>query len=259
MAYVMRSIVLGGLALAAVPAVAMAADIPPPPVYYTPPPPVEVPTNWYFRLDVGVKDYRPPSITFDAPNLGYEVPGAGEFILEDISTTGVIGFGIGRDFGAFRADITLDYEWPGHIEGRLYCVGCPNDPTDEYSWEFADLSVWSLLFNGYIDFGSLGGPITPYIGAGIGVATLRTSNVTFENPNNTTGQWEGMRTWNLAWALMAGAAFEVTNRLSIDLNYRFVHLGTAMAMTTINGGTPIVYSNISAHEFRVGFRIGVGR
>ena len=42
MAYVMRSIVLGGLALAAMPAVAMAADIPPPPVYYTPPPPVEV-------------------------------------------------------------------------------------------------------------------------------------------------------------------------------------------------------------------------
>ncbi|MCC6734759.1 MAG: porin family protein [Bauldia sp.] len=254
----MTSIVLGGLALAAMPAVAMAADLPPPPVYYTPPPPVVVPTNWYFRLDVGVKDYRPPSITFNAPNLGYEVPGNGVMIDTDISTTGVVGFGIGRDFGSFRADITLDYEWPGEIEGRLYCVACDNDPVDEYSWEWADLSVWSLLFNGYIDFGRGDGPITPYVGAGIGVATLRTSNVHFENPDGATGEWEGMRTWNFAWALMAGTQFKVTDRLSLDVNYRFVHLGTAMAMTPLDGGTPIVYGPIRAHEFRLGFRVGIG-
>ncbi len=248
-----KTVLLGGMVLI-LPVSAMAADLPEPPTYYyptpTPPPPQ---SEWYLRLDLGFKDYRQPTVTFESTNLGYLVPGTGEFFNEEITSTGVVGIGFGWDpQGFFRADITLDYEWPGHFRGNLECVSaCAYTPS--YSTETADISAWTLLVNGYIDFDT-GGRLTPYIGGGVGVSRLTTSNVAFVNPDFTTGTWTGMTTWNFAWALMAGATVDVTDNILIDLNYRYVHLGNAMAWTTLDGGTPINYNNITAHEFRAGLR-----
>lgn len=131
---------------------------------------------------------------------------------------------------------------------------CTADPDPEYSIEFADISALTLLANGYIDFDSHGGKLVPYVGGGIGVARLTTRNVDFINPDGSTGSWTGASTWNLAWALTAGVGFEVAPNVVIDANYRYVHLGDAMAMTSLGGGTPILYENIAAHEIRVGIR-----
>jgi opacity protein-like surface antigen len=250
-----KTVLLGGIALI-LPVSAMAADLPQPPTYYYPPAPPPPTSHWYLRLDLGFKDYRQPSTSFDLPALGYNVPGTGEFINESITSTGVVGVGFGWDpDGFFRADVTLDYEWPGHISGNLICnAPCTVKPDPEYSTETADLSAWTLLFNGYIDINPGNGPITPYIGGGIGVSRLTTSNVAFVNPDASTGTWAGATTWNFAWAAMAGVAIDVNPHWIVDLNYRYVHLGNAIAWTTLGGGTPINYDNINAHEFRVGIR-----
>lgn len=251
-----KVMLIGGLALT-LPVAAMAADLPEPPVFHYPPPEPDKP-NLYLRLDLGYKIYRPPAASFNLPALGYNVPGSGEFINESLSNTGLIGFGVGWDpEGVFRADLTLDYEWPGHFEGNLICPApCTVAPDPEYSIETADISALTLLVNGYIDFNFHGGPLTPYIGAGVGVSRLTTSNVAFVNPDASTGTWTGMSTWNFAYAAMAGVAYEVAPNVYIDANYRFVHLGDAMAMTSLGGGTPILYENINAHEIRVGIRYG---
>ncbi len=250
-----KTVLLGGIALI-LPVSAMAADLPQPPTYYYPPTPPAATSQWYLRLDLGFKDYRPPSTSFDLPALGYNVPGTGEFINESITSTGLVGVGFGWDpAGAFRTDVTLDYEWPGHITGNLICnAPCTPAPDPEYSTETANLSAWTLLLNGYFDINPNDGPITPYVGAGAGVSLLRTSNVAFVNPDASTGTWAGGTTWNFAWALTAGVAFDLKPNLVLDVNYRFVHLGDAVAWTTLGGGTPINYDNITAHEFRAGIR-----
>lgn len=254
---IIKSAIFGGVALA-MPAMAHAADLPTPPVIYYPPETVvEVPPGaFYFRLDLGYKIYRDPEVTFNLPLLGYDVPGDGEYINESLSNTWLAGFGVGYDFGTYlRTDLTIDYEFGADFEGELYCGGC--DPTPpQYSYETATISAWSFLLNGYIDFGTRGGPITPYIGAGIGVAALTTTNVAFVNPDTSTGVWQGTKTWNFAWALMAGFSVDMSERVALDINYRYIHLGTAMAITDLgtNNDTPIVYDNIAAHEIRVGFR-----
>lgn len=249
-----KILLLGGLALT-VPVSAMAADLPEPPIYYPPPPP-PLEKNWYLRLDLGFKIYRPPAASFNLPALGYNVPGTGEFINESLSNTGLVGIGIGWDpAGFFRADVTLDYEWAGHFEGNLLCPpACTAAPDPEYSTETADISAWTLLANGYVDFDSHGGRIVPYVGGGIGVSLLKTSNVAFVNPDASTGTWTGASTWNLAWAATAGLSIDVAPNLVLDVNYRYVHLGNAMAMTPLGGGTPILYQNINAHEARLGIR-----
>ena len=249
-----KSIIFGGIALV-LPVGAIAADVPePPPFVY--PPPVQEPSNFYLRLDFGYKDYVPPNASIDWPGGGFDVPGDGEFINENIGNSWVAGIGIGWDpAGFFRADITFDYEWPGYFEGYLLCPpACTADPDPEYSYETANIFAETLLLNGYLDFNSSGGQVTPYVGGGVGVARLTTRNVAFENPDGSTGTWTGASTWNFAWALTTGLAIDVAPRWAVDINYRYVHLGTAMAYTTLNGNTPIIYDNINAHEFRGGLR-----
>lgn len=249
-----KTILLGGLALT-LPISAMAADVPEPPTFYYPPPVEEEPSNFYLRLDFGFKHYTDPDVTFDWPGGGYDVPGNGEFIDETIGNSWMVGFGLGWDpAGMFRFDITYDYEWPGEFEGYLYCGGCDHDPVDEYSHETANILAHTFLLNAYLDLNKNGGQVTPYIGGGIGFARLTTTNVAFENPDTGTGTWEGATTWNFAWSITGGLGIEVASNMIVDLNYRYVHLGTALAYTNLNGNTPIVYDNINAHEFRVGLR-----
>ncbi|MCW5697446.1 MAG: porin family protein [Bauldia sp.] len=250
-----KAALAGALAAILAPAVAFAADPPPPPTPYIPPP-VEYGSKWYVRIDGGLKWYRDPVITFNEPTLGYDVPGLGEMLNESISRSWLIGAGIGFQMSNhFRTDLTIDYEWPGEIYGELECPSCG---PPQYSIETADLSVLTILANFYFDLPMSHG-FTPYVGVGLGVARLTTSNVAFVNPDLSTGTWEGASTWNFAWALMAGVEKELDDNWSIDASYRYLHLGDAMAITTLGptGDTPIVYSGIAAHEFRIGLRYSI--
>jgi opacity protein-like surface antigen len=253
-----KAALFGAFAAILLPTVAFAADPPPPPPNI--PPPVEYGSSWYVRIDGGLKWYRDPVITFSEPTLGYDVPGAGEMINESISRSWLIGIGIGFQLSNhLRFDFTFDHEFPGEIYGELECPApCTVDPDPEYSIETADLSVSTFLFNTYFDLPMSHG-FTPYVGAGVGFARLTTSNVAFTNPDGTTGTWTGTSTWNFAWALMAGVEKEIDENWSIDASYRFVHLGDAQSITTLGptSDTPINYTNISAHEFRLGVRFSI--
>ncbi len=249
-----KSALLGAL-LALVPAGAMAADYYYPPIEY-PPVPVEIASNWYLRGDIGWKKYTAPSAIFNAPAFGYTVPGTGDLLNETLGGTGIIGFGFGYRFSpGFRADLTLDYEWAAPFRGELECVTCGTPPT-LYSIETANITALTLLANAYWDIGKFGN-VTPYFGAGLGVAKLTTSSVAFTNPDLTTGTWTGASTWNFAWALMAGVSYDLSPTTALDFNYRYAHLGNAQSGPTSLGGAPIQYNNINAHEFRVGVRYNI--
>ena len=53
---------------------------------------------------------------------------------------------------------------------------------------------------------------------------------------------------------MAGFSYDLTRKLALDLNYRYLNLGdTVSGHTTINN-QHIHYDDITAHEIRVGLR-----
>lgn len=249
---------LGKFALAGVVALivpagsVLAADMPG--YYYETPTPYEVGSNWYLRGDLGYKWYS-------APNASFDIPGYGKMKDVSLANTGVVGAGFGYKFNnSFRADVTVDYEWDAAFKGKLKCPDpCTGQPGTEYSKEYADISAWTGLANFYWDFDLSGEGLagfTPYVGAGLGISNLTTTNVDYTNPNGSTGSWKGATTVNFAWALMAGVSVPVNDNWLFDINYRYLDLGNARSGKTLPqfNNKRIKYDDITASEVRAGFR-----
>lgn len=132
-----------------------------------------------------------------------------------------LGVGVGYNFSSWlRGDVTLDYQF-----GSRFSV--LDNPS------VAGSKLWSsaLMANGYVDLGTWYS-VTPYVGAGVGPAY------------NYLGS-EGR--WNFAWALMVGAAYQLSPNLSADFGYRYADLGKAVALDSS-------LVDVNVHEFRIGFR-----
>lgn len=221
---------------------ATAADMPEYPPIIEPPEPTPLPMSgeWYLRGDIGYKIY-------DGPDGRYDATGYGDMTANSLDDTGVIGVGVGYRVNEYlRLDATIDYEFESEMSGRLPCPGACGT-----TLESANLDAWTGLINAYVDMGNYNG-LTPYVGAGIGASLLKTDGVT----SSTAGNYYGADTWNLSWALMAGVGYEVAEGLTLDLNYRYLHLGDAETKFTSGTGTTetLEWNDIGAHEMRVGMR-----
>ena len=247
---------LGAFALLLPNAAAMAADMPEPPMIPGPAAaPVEFGSAWYLRGDVGYKIWSTPSVTF-YNDAGPVIP----YDNVSLANTWVAGLGFGYQFNQrFRADITADYEGAAAFGATVLCPGGLCGSTVEA----AHVSAWTLLANAYIDFPLMGegpGNITPYIGAGIGVADVMwdgyTSTCAGACGPPSVSDYGSTSQWRLAWALMAGASFHLTNKLLLDANYRFLDIANGLAVANV--GTPSFghssYKDLFAHEFRIGIR-----
>jgi opacity protein-like surface antigen len=224
---------------------ARAADMPalfPAPSYEDaePPPQMEWGTGWYLRGDVAASDEINPSLLAAVPSRSRDWGFA-------------VGGGAGYQFNDyFRADITGDYlgTQKASLPQGLY-IG-PNGP---YTAAKATLDRWDALVNGYVNLGSWGG-LTPYVGAGVGVAGLNTVG-SYTDLSGAQFKLGGQQRYNLAWAAMAGVAYSLAPHLMLDVGYRYLDLGTYRAPqgTAIQQG---VYSpqniHLTAHAVRVGVR-----
>jgi len=189
--------VLVASALAAVAAgPALAADYDPP-IFIEEAPefvPVEIGSGWYLRGD----------ITYNAGDAVYDFPG-----VTHRRFGGGVGFGY-HFTDNFRTDVTVSYLGSDRFSY--------DDGTDSLS---ASYGAWSGLISGYYDIATVVG-ITPYVGAGVGLtytrhrvdADLASIPLTFSGSD---------RSYDFAYALMAGASYKVSDNLSVDLGYQFLH------------------------------------
>jgi len=153
----------------------------------------------------------------------------------------------GFDFGFFRIEGELSYK-----NGEMSSI------TEKISQiRFANVDgrvgAYAMMFNTFLD---LHNPsyITPYIGGGIGFATLHLSE-TFGTDTNT-----GIRTRLYAsdndsvFAYQAGAGLEIalTERSSLDIGYRY--FGTAKTKFNRNTFTETELK-LDSHNASVGFRM----
>lgn len=226
---------------------AQAADLLPPPPVLDRDEIVEVGTGWYLRGDVGYVDYNTPrDIAFHIPTV---LPLNGERLDKTFSVGGGIGYQLTN---WLRADATIDHRFGAELSGTrpfpTYDLGYVRDQ--------ADVESTSYLLNAYVDLGYWSG-VTPYLGAGIGLASNRFTNIRREfyalGQPAGTGFPTPHTTNNLAWALMAGVAVDVGSGFKIDLGYRYTHLGDAR--TRIDGpGAGIRTDDLKTHEIRLGAR-----
>jgi opacity protein-like surface antigen len=228
---------------------AMAADIP---VYEPVPVPPPVVGGWYLRGDIGYKIWADPEVDWDDSAAGLD------FDDEDLDDTGMIGVGVGYRFNRwFRADLTVDYEWPSDFEGTTICPApCGGAGVVGTNVESGELSAITTLANLYIDLGYWNG-FSPYVGAGAGFAYLMMDDIVTEDAVLGSIDLGDADDWTFAWALMAGLAYEFTPNLALDVGYRYLNLGSLETDTLTEigvGDGTFTYDDLQAHEIRVGMR-----
>lgn len=99
-----------------------------------------------------------------------------------------------------------------------------------------ELNIQTLFANVYYDI-TTGTPLTPYLGAGVGLAFIDadgdfTDSISMGGTNVPLTVDGGSKSnTNFAWNVGAGAAWAFTDNLSVDLGYRFAYLGEAKSGT----------------------------
>ena len=226
----MQAIFLAGALAAGAASSAVAADMPLP----LPPPPVmEAPVpvqfgGWYLRGDVGAGVTQMSNLRNSfAPGF---VVGGDQFNAGSLGDSVFVDLGVGYQFNNwFHADVTGEYRTGARYHAiesyTSFCGALSGRCYDDYS---GNVSSAVFLANGYFDIGTWWN-VTPYVGAGVGVAYNTVTGVTDTGmaPNAGFGYASANSTTNFAWAAMAGLSYAVTPNLKLELGYRYLDMGNA--------------------------------
>ena len=218
------------------------------------PAPIEVASGWYLRGDVGtgVSDFRDFTLDPIDPKLSQ--------VQKSIESPPIIGVGVGYQFNDFlRADVTGEYR--GN-QGFSFIRSDKADPFQSISAYSGKLSTVLVLANAYIDLGNFYG-ITPFVGGGIGFAHHRFSGFQdsgFINFGGGFGYAGTRESTEFAWAVHAGLAYSINERLKLEASYRYASLGSPVAGQIICQGPgdcsrpTLTARDITSHDFRIGAR-----
>jgi opacity protein-like surface antigen len=251
---------LGSALVLALSANAMAADI-----YdgglkggYDVPPPPPSDRGLYIKGYVGQANPDVGNIwteSFDTNNTF-------QIFHKDIKSSPLFGLGIGwRHSHWLRFDVTGEYRGDAVFLGQdsyldPFASSGTGGATNEYT---ADVKSWLGLANAYIDMGNWCG-FTPFVGAGIGFASINVSGLKDVNvPNNGVGYAADKTSTNFAWALYAGTSFDVTSQVALDLTYRYASLGDASSgtVTAYDGSgsiSGVFIRDITSNDVMLGMR-----
>lgn len=213
----------------------------------------------YFRADVGYSWSGDPQLRWSA----VPAPGAlasekvtGEYM--DSTWTGGVGAGCGTGSRGFRYEFMLGY----HGQRGLGGVTSPywNGATAVTNPITSAVTSYTGMVNGYFDLGNFRG-FVPYVGAGVGLAYHQMDDYTLPLAGNVPYKVSGDSDLTLAWSLMAGVGYQISDRAIFDIGYRFIDLGRAATSRTDNFSfTPsrLSVDDMTAHEFKIGLRYHVG-
>lgn len=279
---IFKALLLASAALVASSALGAAADLmSPPPAAQPPvaiaPAPVDFGpgSGWYLRGDVGIGASANTPTMVDSINNLAGLSGAAfeNFSNTSLSAAGLIDVGVGYQLNSWlRGDVTAEYRGGSHFQS-LYNL---NDPGKLQYADFyrGDMSSIVGLVNGYADLGTWSG-ITPYLGAGVGVARNTVSGFTDQGfgyvgnvgTGPAGGYFSDKSKVNFAWALMAGVGLDITQNVKLDLGYRYLNLGKMQTglSNCLNGtgsgsgfsctGHSLSSSNtLASNDFRIGLR-----
>ena len=204
-------------------------------------------SDWYLRGDAGRGLATKPEASLGTLPAGvksdWSKPGESAFY----------GVGLGYRLNDFvRLDVSAEHRLPAKYEARTSHSCAPVACVDSYS---ARAQSGVFLANAYFE-AITWMSMTPFIGVGLGAATNQTSHVR-DVGNAETASGAGASRWSLAWAAMAGVAYEAVPGVHVELGYRYLDRGRsslgAISCTSNCAGAVQRLSTIS-HDVRMGVR-----
>jgi opacity protein-like surface antigen len=238
------------------------------------PQPVEV-SGWYLRGDIGFSNQNVGSLF----NSTYSNFTTVTNIDRGFDAAPLFGLGIGYAFNNWlRFDVTGEYRGAANFKGldigTLPAGGCTAPATSCFATDryTASKSEWTFLFNGYVDLGTWYN-FTPFVGAGVGVSRNTISNfgdfsTCIDSSSCALGGSDAFggtaSTWNLAWALHAGLAYQLSRNVTLELAYRYIDLGKARSGDLVafdgtnNVNNPMEFHHLTSNDVKLGLRFNFG-
>lgn len=241
-------------ALAMLSATAHAADMPAPVQVMYQPVPVKEFSGWYLRGDIGMTNQQLKNLDYFrfSQATGFAWLDEGGF-----TSSPLFGLGIGYQYNDWlRFDVTGEYRGKAefHALDRFINAGVPN--SNDYTGTKRE---WLFMANAYIDLGTWW-CITPFIGAGVGIANITIDNFRDTNVIAGGGGYANSGTVNnFAWALHAGLAYKVNPNFTVELAYRYLNMGDGETGIAYNldgttAGQVFTFKDITSHDIKFGVR-----
>jgi opacity protein-like surface antigen len=216
--------------------------------------------GWYLRGYIGQSNQFVNSISHPsfatAPQFTF-------FDKGGFDSAPFFGAGVGYQWNSwFRTDVTGEYRGKAgfHALDSYYDTVNAGYRTNDYT---ASKSEWVALANAYIDLGTWWS-ITPFIGAGVGVAFNTIEHFRDTNVIAGGGGWADTGTQtSLAWALHAGASYRASQNFAVELSYRYLNVGNGRSgllqnldpsFSSGNALAPMTFHNIQSHDLMLGLR-----
>jgi opacity protein-like surface antigen len=247
---------------------ALAADFPPAlppaqPAYQ----PAASESGWYLRGDVGVGKQHFTDFPHFQTNSAFVWPASWRLDQINVADAAFVGFGVGYSWNNWlRFDVTAEYRTAAAVKVLgSYTEFCPGGRCFDLFEGSHSAAVF--MANAYLDLGTWW-CITPFIGAGVGSAYTRSTGFTdigFISDGSTGFGFASkeFNKWNLAWAVHAGLAYNVTNNVKLELAYRYLNMGDVQTQTIdcasagcATGGPRAFYNmtNFDSHDIKIGMR-----
>lgn len=220
--------------------------------------------GWYLRGDVGAGATNARRMDVLGP-----LPAGSNFAMVNdafrMSDSYFIGGGIGYQVNSWlRFDATAEYRSGYNFRGLGFYTQGGGTFYDIYD---GHMNSKVVLANAYFDLGTWGG-FTPFVGAGVGMAGHTISHLSDTGPftpggGAAYGYMANSKTdWNMAWAVHAGVAYNVTQNFKVELGYRYLNMGSAEsgllncggATATCGGLNAYKIRNIDSHDIKLGVR-----
>lgn len=192
-----------------------------------------LPQSTYLKLGAGLANPSPagaadidPQRPLICGNANCTAPGS----LNNIGNGTALEIGVGfKPLPWLRTDLSLT-----HIGGQKL------SETDAAGRNFGtNLTSNALMLNAYADIPGNFGGLRPYVGGGIGVANVATSDFTVISAGGaTTRVFNGGNSNNFAFQGSAGVSIPVTPNLEMDLGFKYLDSGRfvgSSGIPTING------------------------
>lgn len=163
---------------------------------------------------------------------------------------------LGYDFkSGFGLPIRAELEYAARSQAKGTTMAGPDD-VDKTVLNSRKINVNTLFANVFYDFNT-GTSFTPYIGGGIGLASISVRD-TFSDGyfGLPTAPFTGRKNvTNFAWNLSAGVAYSFDSHWTLDLGYRYSNFGRVKGAQVTDGYEQHqAKSEPTAHEVLLGLR-----
>jgi len=185
-------------------------------------------TGWYGSANVGV------AMMSDS-DLDITLSGFPPLTAELSYDTGyTIGGAVGYMMEKFRVEGELSYQ--ANDIDSLSALGQSESLN-------GDMSALTFLFNGYLDFAT-GGPLTPYITAGIGYSSV---DIEIEGGSED----DNLFTYQLG----VGIGYAMSETMTLDLRYRYLGAEDFETSENVPGlGSGTLKAGVASHNITAGLR-----